>query len=86
MARAKTARYASASEFAEDLQAWLDNRVVRAHRTGPVAETIIEIAREEGADAIVVGKRGHGRVAGLLLGSVSQKVVCEAFCPVVVAP
>jgi nucleotide-binding universal stress UspA family protein len=61
-------------------------RVEIETRTGPVAETIIEIAREEGADAIVVGKRGHGRVAGLLLGSVSQKVVCEAFCPVVVAP
>ena len=55
-------------------------------RTGPVAATILEIAREEHADTIVVGKRGHGRIKGLLLGSVSQKIVCEAFCPVVVAP
>lgn len=55
-------------------------------RTGPVAETLLEIARDESADTIVVGKRGHGRVAGLLLGSVSQKIVCEAFCPVVVTP
>ena len=55
-------------------------------RTGPVAETILDIAREEGADTIVVGKRGHGRVAGLLLGSVSQKIVCGVSCPVIVAP
>jgi nucleotide-binding universal stress UspA family protein len=61
-------------------------RVEIESRTGPVAETILEIAREENADTIVVGKRGHGRVTGLLLGSVSQKIVCEAFCPVVVAP
>jgi len=61
-------------------------RVEIETRTGPVAETILEIARDEGADTIVVGKRGHGRVAGLLLGSVSQKIVCEAFCPVLVAP
>ena len=61
-------------------------RVQIETRTGPVAETILEVARDENADTIVIGKRGHGRVAGLLLGSVSQKVTCEAFCPVVVAP
>jgi nucleotide-binding universal stress UspA family protein len=61
-------------------------RIEIESRTGPVAETILEIAREESADTIVVGKRGHGRVAGLLLGSVSQRIVCEAFCPVIVAP
>jgi nucleotide-binding universal stress UspA family protein len=61
-------------------------RVETETRTGPVADTILEIARDEGADAIVVGKRGQGRLSGLLLGSVSQKIVCEAFCPVVVAP
>lgn len=32
------ARYANAGELAEDLQAWLDHRVVRAHRTGALAE------------------------------------------------
>jgi nucleotide-binding universal stress UspA family protein len=61
-------------------------RIEIESRTGPVAATILEIARDENADTIVVGKRGHGRVAGLLLGSVSQKIVCEAFCPVVVVP
>lgn len=61
-------------------------RIETETRTGPVAETLMEIARDENADTIVVGKRGQGRVAGLLLGSVSQRIVCEAFCPVVVVP
>ena len=38
MARHKGDRYLSALEMGEDLQAWLDSRVVRAYRTGPVAE------------------------------------------------
>jgi nucleotide-binding universal stress UspA family protein len=55
-------------------------------RTGEVAQTIIEIAREKQADAIVVGRRGAGQIAGLLLGSVSQKLVSLAPLPVTVVP
>lgn len=55
-------------------------------RSGDVAQTIIEIAQEKDADAIVVGKRGAGQIAGLLLGSISQKLVSLASCPVTVVP
>jgi nucleotide-binding universal stress UspA family protein len=55
-------------------------------RTGDVAQTIIEIAQEKGTDAIVVGKRGAGLVAKLLLGSVSQKLVSLSPLPVTVVP
>lgn len=53
---------------------------------GDPAEVIIEMARREKVDTIVVGRRGHGRLAGLLLGSVSQKLVSLAPCTVVVVP
>lgn len=49
---------------------------------GQPAEVLLREA--ESADMIVVGSRGHGGFASLLLGSVSQQVVHHAPCPVVV--
>jgi len=60
--------------------------IVLESRTGEVAQTIIDIAHEKKADAIVVGKRGAGRVAGVLLGSVSQKLVSLSPLPLTVVP
>jgi nucleotide-binding universal stress UspA family protein len=53
---------------------------------GDPAEVIVATAGHEHTDAIVVGRRGRGRLAGLLLGSVSQKLVALAPCTVVVVP
>jgi nucleotide-binding universal stress UspA family protein len=58
----------------------------RESRAGETAQTIIDIAQEKQVDIIVVGKRGAGRVAGLLLGSISQKLVSLAPLPVTVVP
>jgi nucleotide-binding universal stress UspA family protein len=82
-----------ASESAQTLTAARDlarkagvTTVQLESRTGDVAQTIIEIAREKNADAIVVGKRGTGRVVGALLGSVSQKLVVLSPLPLTVIP
>jgi hypothetical protein len=44
------------------------------------------IAAATGADLLVVGSRGHGRVVGTLIGSVSQLLVTQAPCVVIVVP
>jgi nucleotide-binding universal stress UspA family protein len=49
---------------------------------GDPAENILSVAKKRKADVIVLGRRGMGRLAGLLLGSVSQKVSQLAHCPV----
>ena len=51
---------------------------------GPVAETIIDTASHRGADLIVMGARGLGPGRRFLLGSVSDRVVHHAHCPVTV--
>ena len=52
--------------------------------TGSPAVVILDFAVSNNADMIVMGSRGLGIVKGVLLGSVSQYIVEQARCPVLV--
>ena len=49
---------------------------------GPVAESIVRFAKRQRADLIVTGTHGHGVIAKVLLGSVAERVISRAPCPV----
>ena len=53
---------------------------------GSPVEAITRVARDRGADLIVVGRRGHGGFAELVLGSVAHTLSHHAEVPVVVVP
>ena len=58
---------------------------VEAHavvRVGNPYNEIVEYAREQGIDLIVIGTHGRGAIGHMLLGSVAEKVVRKAPCPV----
>ena len=59
-------------------------RVILRSTWGRPADVICRIAEEEKFDLIVLGRRGRGQIAGLLLGSVSDRVSHCAKVPVMI--
>jgi nucleotide-binding universal stress UspA family protein len=51
-------------------------------RTGPAAKQILDAARERRSDLIVMGTHGRTGIAHVVMGSVAEKVVRLAPCPV----
>jgi nucleotide-binding universal stress UspA family protein len=57
-----------------------------AFRIGPDAATILEFAKSENIDVIVLGRHGHSGVGKALFGQVAEKIVRKADCAVLVVP
>jgi nucleotide-binding universal stress UspA family protein len=66
---------------AERISGGLVRSVVLA---GPAAREICRFAREGGFDLVIVGTHGRTGLRHLVLGSVAEKVIREAHCPVLV--
>ncbi len=80
-------RLDAATEVLEEAAGALESAgipVVSELLEGPMAEAILRVAEVRQCDLIVVGARGLSDLQGLLLGSVSHKVIQHAACPVLV--
>ncbi len=64
-------------------KAWVPEVTIHCD-TGDPAETICEYAAEKDADLVVMGTHGRTGIKRLLIGSVAEKVVRGAGCPVLV--
>jgi nucleotide-binding universal stress UspA family protein len=58
----------------------------RGTTAGGAAYAIADVAADSGADLVIVGTRGLGPVSGLLLGSVTQRLLHIAHNPVLAVP
>jgi nucleotide-binding universal stress UspA family protein len=76
-----------AKEFVADIKKQADAEGVSAQtfiRESEVFENITNLAREQNADVIVIGSHGRTGLRRLLMGSVAEKVIGHAACPVLV--
>ncbi len=55
-------------------------------REEDAAHLVLEVAKEEEADMIVVGREGHRPIRDFFIGSTADSIVRKAPCPVLVVP
>jgi nucleotide-binding universal stress UspA family protein len=60
--------------------------IVPANTISGAAHDIADAAKRTDADVIVIGSRGHTPIRGLVVGSVTQRLLHLASCPVLVVP
>lgn len=85
--RTLTRRVGSGHKILEETCADLEASGVRVEQElleGPMAGAILNVAQVRECDLIILGARGVSDLQGLLLGSVSHKVIQLADCPVLV--
>lgn len=61
-----------------------DIKIEKEVLSGEPYEKILEVAKNENFDLIVMGNRGFSKIKRFFVGSVTQKVISEAPCPVLV--
>ncbi len=83
--RARDVAQETLSRVANDV---LDGSQLDAVQLEAIEGSPDQVLHDEARDAalLVVGSRGRGGFAGLLLGSVSQRLAQRAPCPVVIVP
>ena len=89
-ARLRQLKTSSRGEAAKQLRA-LSHALVQSGvrtelflRNGPATEIIVAFAVARKADLIIVGSQGRTGLSRLLIGSVAERVVRHALCPVLV--
>lgn len=74
--------------MANELEKWADGprakgiTVRTAVLTGSPHQKIVELVKDERADLVAMGTHGRGGVSRMLLGSVADRVIRSAPCPV----
>ncbi len=81
---AKQARTTLGHILSQHVLSQYGDNITSEVREGAAAQVLLDTAAERNADVLVVGSRGHGTVAGMLLGSVSEYCIGHAPCTVVV--
>lgn len=82
-------RITRGKEYLESLASRLQNegiKVATVIREGAADTNIVDYAKEQGIDLIVMSTHGHGGFRRLLLGSVTDRVIRSGAIPVLVLP
>ena len=58
--------------------------ITKRVESGHPVTIIVEQIKKENIDLVVMGSHGYGAIAGSVLGSVSQRVLQRASCPVLI--
>lgn len=69
-------------EFKKEKGIEKDIKIIKETKEGAPADIILKVVEEEGVDLIVMGTSGKHGLDRFLLGSVTEKVVRSANCPV----